>query len=193
MSLSIMANNLRMLWIDLCIGKKPRNKWDFSKTKGWDIRLPTISFWRPSLGPTSTIFTNFGYSCPVGVCRPCVDGCVCVLRCWGEREREKEQRGMTVNRMLSTSRMSRLWHGALQDMLFVAWPSVYFKDRRKPEKWGAQLLLRTDGTTGDVSGSDKLVRRWLEYHDKNNMGNESNRIFIVSGTESIWFWQLLLN
>lgn len=67
-------------------------------TKGWDAWLLTISFWSPSLGPTSTIFTNFGYSCPVGVCRPCEGGGVCGLGKggqgweWGERrERDVSQ------------------------------------------------------------------------------------------------------
>lgn len=120
-------------------------------------------------------------------------------RCWcrgkGQRygEREKEKRGMIVNRTLSTSRVSRLWHGALQDMLFVTRPSVYFKDQGKPEKWGAQPLLHSDETSDDGSGSDKLVRRWREPHENKNTGNVSNLNFMVWGLKLFDFENFIYN
>lgn len=37
---------------------------DARKLHSWLKRGDTFSFWSPSLGPTSTSFTNFGYTCP---------------------------------------------------------------------------------------------------------------------------------
>lgn len=71
-----------MFWIDLRM-KNPETIWisppmrlriliqseDAWKWDWWLRVVSTFSFWSPSLGPTSTIFTNFGYSCPVAVWR----------------------------------------------------------------------------------------------------------------------------
>lgn len=128
MSLSIMADNLHMLWIDLC-REKPRNKWDFSKPGRTGVRRVTAYH----LILKSIPWSNFHYFDKLWVLMP-RRGLQNIWRGrWGSG-REKDQRGLTVNGTLNTSRMSRLWHGALQDMLFVTWPSVYFKDRMKPEK-----------------------------------------------------------
>lgn len=66
--IDLHTKNTETIWISppvrLCILIQSEDAW---KWDSWLRVVSTFSFWSPSLGPTSTIFTNFGYSCPVAV------------------------------------------------------------------------------------------------------------------------------